>query len=555
MSSSPLRVIPLGGMGTVTQNMFVYEYEDELLIVDCGIGFPDVAMPGVDVLIPDTAYVLQQLENGKKIVGMILTHGHDDHIGALPYILPELPQFPIFGSPLTAGFATKRMGDIGLERPVTVVQAKHSFKIGTHFEAMGIVVTHSVPDTRHYVITTPVGKMYHGSDFKLDQAPVGGELTDMATIEAVGNEGILCQLIDCLRVERPNWTKSETMVGPVLDEQMAATKGTFIVTLMSSHIHRIQQVISAAAKHGRKVAFVGRSVEQNVEVALQLEKMSIPPELYIDKRDIQDTPAHQLCIVIAGSQGQEGSSLMRAISGDHPVLRIKPEDRVVFSADVIPGNELNFYGAIDELCRNGIEVEYPDVVPDIHQSGHASAPEQQTLLKAVHPKFVLPVGGADRHRVKFVELVAKEVGMTAKQVLIPGAGDVLEFTAESVRVAERVNLRPRAVDGLGIGDVGPVVLSDRRILGQAGIIVVVLPRRNGAIDVKNISLVSRGFVFMKEADEVMEFIKTTAGEVVSELGKKAKDEELKRQIERRLARKLYRIIQREPMIVPVIIEM
>ena len=265
-----LKIVPLGGMGHVTQNMFLYEYEDEILIVDCGIGFPDTHMPGVDILIPDTSYLLKRLEEGSKIVGMILSHGHDDHIAATPYIMPTLPEFPIFASPLTAGFAEQRMSDGKVNRTITTIKGSESFEIGTHFSAYLIPVTHSVPDTRHIVIDTPEGLVYHGSDFKLDQAPVDGIKTDMAAIEALKDKEVLLMLIDCLRIEYDEWVESESTVGPAIEEVMEQTHGKFVMTLMSSHLHRIQQTINAAKKYNRKVVFIGRSVEQNVEVALRL---------------------------------------------------------------------------------------------------------------------------------------------------------------------------------------------------------------------------------------------------------------------------------------------
>jgi len=552
---SELKIIPLGGMGNVTQNMFVYEYEDELLIVDCGIGFPDIQMPGVDVLIPDTSYLLTKIEQGKQIVGMILTHGHDDHIGALPYILPELPIFPIFASPLTAAFAENRMRDGGIDREITVITNNLPFRITEFFKAQAFNMTHSVPDTRHYAIHTPEGIIYHGSDFKLDKAPVDGILPDYDGIRSVAEKGILCMMIDCLRVERNEWSKSESTVGPSLEHELETTQGMFIVTLMSSHIHRIQQTVDAAKKHGRKVIFIGRSVEQNVEAALGLGKLQIDAEMMVNKRELNNFQPRDLCIIIAGSQGQEGSSLMRAVYGDHPVIQIRPQDKVIFSADAIPGNELNYFGAIDELCRNGISVVYPDISPNLHQSGHAAAPEQQELLAMVKPKFVMPVGGADRHRVKFFEFVAEKLGYSKSQVLVPENGAIVSFENGKASTKDTILLRPRSVDGLGIGDVGPAVLSDRRALSQAGIIVVVIPRMHGQLDLRNITVISRGFVFMKDAEEVINFIKSSTAEIVSELGPKAKEEEIRRSIEKRLARKVYKIIKREPLIVPVIVEM
>lgn len=551
---SQLKIVPLGGMGNVTQNMYVYEYEDEMLIVDCGIGFPDAYMPGVDVLIPDISYVLEKLEEGKKIVGMILTHGHDDHIAATPYILPHLPVFPMYASPLTAGFAQNRMKDGEVDREITVVRDRQVYPVGQHFRIHSLAMTHSVPDTKHWIIETPEGTIYHGSDFKLDRDPVDGVLPDYEGIEAAANQGILCMLIDCLRVERPDWVKSESSAGPAIEADLLETKGKCIVTLMSSHIHRIQQTVDAAAKANRKVVFVGRSVEQNVEVALGLNMLHIPQGMLVDKHDIGNYKDSELCVIIAGSQGQEGSSLVRAVFGEHPIIQIKPNDKVLFSADAIPGNEIAFYNAIDELCRNGIDVVYPDIEPDLHQSGHASASEQEKLVSLVHPQYILPIGGSDRHRVKFYEFVAEKVGYQPDQVLLPQSGEILAFEGGKPKVVDKIMIVPKTVDGLGIGDVGPVVLSDRRALSQAGIVVVVMTRRNGFLDLKNIEVISRGFVFMKEADDVVSFIKQRTAEIVQDLGKKPKDDELKRAIEKRLARRLYKVIQREPVIVPVILD-
>lgn len=548
-----LKLIPLGGMGSVTQNMFVYEYEDELLIVDCGIGFPDTYMPGVDILIPDTRYVFDQLERGKRIIGMIFTHGHDDHIAALPYIIDRMPDFPIYASPLTAQFAERRLLDAGSTRSVQKVHDTKPVHLSSYFSVRFIPVTHSVPDTRHLAISTPIGNIYHGSDFKLDPSPVDGRLSDLDTMRQVAADGVHCMLVDCLRVENPGMSASESSVGPTILETMQATSGKYIVTLMSSHIHRIQQVIQAAEKCHRKVVFVGRSVEQNVTDALELKKLNIPAGMQVDKKKIDTVADDKLCVIIAGSQGQEGSSLMRAIFGEHPVLQITERDTVVFSADAIPGNEVPYYTAIDELSRNGVHVIYPAVQDKLHSSGHAGRLEQQEIVKLIKPTHVMPIGGADRHRFKFFEYVAEPLGLDRDHVLLPENGDVIGFDGKTVRRVDTLSLRPQVVDGLGIGDVGPVVLSDRRTLGQSGIVTVVVPRSRGALLLDKIEVVSRGFIFMKEAEEVVEYIKQSVAEIVAEQKKLPKDDELKRMIERRLARRLYKIIRREPMIVPVIL--
>jgi len=550
---SKVRLLAIGGMGRVTQNMFLYEADEEILIVDCGIGFPDHYMPGVDILIPDISYLLKQLESGKRIVGMILSHGHDDHIAALPYLLPHLPEFPIFASALTAGFAVQRMKDGKIERPIQVIEPGHRFAIGSKFFATSFRVTHSVPDTRHFLIETPVGSIYHGTDFRIDPTPVDGQVSDLAAIGSLRSQSVKLMLLDCLRVEVEKPAQSESAIGPVIQNLMAQTRGKFVMTLMSSHIHRIQQTIDAAKKLGRKVAFIGRSVEQNVKVASELKRLHIPVGLEVNKKKTDQVPDSQLCIIVAGSQGQEGSSLVRAVFGDHPMLRIKPQDTVAFSANAIPGNELNYYAAIDELARNNIRVLYPDIEPGLHHSGHASSFEQQEMIKLIRPELVMPIGGADRHRRLFAERVAKPLGFDNKRVLLPQEGEILELSATGIQLAGKIKLKPQTVDGKGIGDVGPAVLSDRLSLGQSGMIVLVIPRSQGQIQPRKVQVISRGFVFMKEAEEVIGFIKQTVADTV-DANPKLKDEELKKKIEQQLSRKLYKIIQREPMILSVIIE-
>lgn len=553
---SDLKLIPLGGIGQVTQNLFVYEYDNEILLVDCGIGFPDVYTPGVDAIIPDISYLQRQVTSRKKIVALIFSHGHDDHTAAIPYILPELPDFPLYASKLTAGFVQLRLLDKGIDKQVKIIADRQQQSISKYFAFELINVTHSVPDTKHILIETPIGKIYHGSDFKLDPNPIDGRLTDVARIAELKNEQILLMLIDCLRVERESHVKSESTVGPALEREILTTRGKVFVTLMSSHLHRIQQIIDIAKKIGRKIVFVGRSVEQNVEMARNLKMIDIPNQLEVDKKEMDNVADEDLIVIIAGSQGQEGSSLTRAAFGDHPTIQIKKQDKVIFSADVIPGNELPYYNAVNELASNDIDVVYPDILPAVHQSGHASAAEQQELVSLVKPKFLMPIGGADRHRALFKKRVASKLGYGDRQVLIPKTGQILAVNQQSCQVTETIKLKPQIIDGLGIGDVGPVVISDRLALSKAGIVVVVIPRRakSGQLDLENISVVSRGFVFMRQSQEVIDFIQDKTAEIIRKAGRKTELAELKRLIERKLSRKLYKILQREPMIVPVVVE-
>ena len=566
--TASLQLLPIGGIEHVTQNMYLYIYQDEILIVDCGIGFPDLQMPGVDIIIPDINYLQQLLEQGKKIVGMLLTHGHDDHIAALPYLLPHLPDFPIYASKLTAGFAGNRLLDAGDITPITVLQDKQPITIGQFFQVTSFAITHSVPDTKHFFIQTPVGNIYHGSDFKLDQAPVDGVLPDYDFMAHINQAGVALMLTDCLGVEKPDWTGSESSVGPLLAEAMQDVKGKCIVTLMSSHIHRIKQVFDIAVSLHRKVALIGRSVEQNVITASELGFISDDQQVVINKKDLKHYSDNELILIVAGSQGQEGSSLVRAIYGEHREITITPDDQVIFSADAIPGNEISYYGSIDTLCMNNVQTVYPALTPGIHQSGHARRPELIDLVKRIKPAKILPIGGNNRHRVKYRELVAAPLGYNADDVIVPEEGDVVSLFADGrVHKTANVNLRPQIVDGLGVGDVGPVVLSDRRALGQAGIIIVLIKhyadkKRAGRTQLdKNgyalhdIIVISRGFVFMKDADDVVAFIKKRTSELLRQhAALKDKKRQFERHIERGLSRSLYEIIQREPMIEVEIIE-
>lgn len=549
-----LKILPLGGMGRVTQNLYVYEFDQEILIVDCGIGFPDIQMFGVDVILPDVTYLHKQIEAGKKVVGMILSHGHDDHIAATGYLLPDLPEFPIYASPLTAGFAELRMKDGGVNREITRVEDGQEYKAGSNFSFESMAVTHSVPDTKHFAITTPAGVIYHGTDFKIDDSPVDGVKTNLKRIKEIGQSGVLCALLDCLRVERQERIPSESTTGPAIEKEIASTAGKSVVTLMSSHIHRIQQTIDAAVKNNRKVAFVGRSVEQNVQVALETKKMNIPPGALIEKEDLEKYQDNELCIIIAGSQGQEGSSLVRAVSGEHRQVSLNPKDKVIFSADAIPGNEIPYYRAIDELCHQGVDVIYPDLAPNLHQSGHPSAVEQQQILKLLNPKYVMPIGGGDRHRVKFVTLVAEKVGIDKKNVLLPDTGQIVSFQDSRVNMTEKVKVNPQSVDGLGVGDVGPRVLADRKALSQSGMIVIVIPKKKKQLRLREMKVISRGFVFMKESEEVVAYIKERTAEIVSSLGKNPKESEIRTAVEKRLGRSVNKIIRRQPMIVTVVVD-
>lgn len=541
-----VKIIPIGGMGNVTKNMFVYEYGDELLLVDCGIGFPESSMLGVDVLIPDVTYIKERLSQGARIVGMCLTHGHDDHIAALPYIVPQLPDFPIFGSELTAEFAQARMSDFEIHKQVTVVDMDRPLRLGS-FVIDYIHVTHSVPHTTHIAIETPEGIVYHGSDFKFDLTPVDGWQPDFGKIAEIGRRGVLCLLSDCLRVERTDWSPSESILKEAFDREILNCRGKFIVTLMSSNLHRISLLISTALAQGRKLVFIGRSIEQNVEIAVKLGVIDIPQAAIVHKKKMDQYDDSELCVVVAGSQGQPGSSLVRAIYGEHPILSVGKKDKVIFATEPIPGNEMNVYDAIDELSRNGIDVAYSDVDRGLHVSGHAGATEQKLLVSLLNPEYLLPIGGSDRHRAAYEEMV-EAMGIDATHVLRPISGEIVEFSYGKMKRGDLLSLKSMMVDGLGVGDVGNIVLADRKTMAEEGMVVVIIPERAGEYQTDRISVVSRGFVFMKQSEEVMQIIKDETKRIVDEGGEES---EMKRKIEKKLTKRMDDVIGRTPLILPV----
>lgn len=467
-----LKIFPIGGISDVTKNMFLYELGDDLLVVDCGIGFPDETMPGVEFLVPDIEYLVKRLNEGAILHGIVLTHGHDDHIAALPYVLRELPANPpIYGSPLTAEFAMTRLEDGGVEKEVHRFPEGEILQLGP-FGIEPVWVTHSIPDTRHLAIHTPEGLIYHGSDFKFDPTPVDNAPSDLDHMAALGKQGILCAMVDCLRIERPHPGKSESEVITAIRQEMQDVSGKIVVTLMSSSIHRIQQVIDAAAEIGRKVSFVGRSVEQNVNSAMNLGYLHFPPEIKVNKRNLADVPDNKICVIVAGSQGQPGSSLVRAVDGSHRFLSVNRGDKVIFTSDVIPGSERNVYGTINKIFEiGGVDVAYTDLNPGLHTSGHASADEQMELVKLLNPKYLFPIGGEARHRVLFANKV-EELGYKPNQVVLPKEGKIVEFVQGGMRYGAQIKLRQRTVDASGMASVVAEHLDERSLLGKGGALVV-----------------------------------------------------------------------------------
>lgn len=545
-----LKIIPLGGMGDVTKNMFAYETPEEILLVDCGIGFPDYTMLGVDLLLPDISYLDDKRH---KIVGMLLTHGHDDHIAGLPYLLPKLPPMPIYGSRLTVGFALDRCKDSEIVPDMYEINTLE-FTVGS-FSITPIPITHSVPDGRHFVIKTPYGTVYHGSDFKFDENPVDGRLTDYAAIKKAGDEGIDLLLSDSLRSERPGHSLSESLLRETFQKEMRQCQGKCIITVMSSNIHRIQLAVEVAHQFKRKVAFVGRSIEQNIATAEKLGFLNLPTGV-VPKRKIDSFNPQDICIIIAGSQGQVGSSLERASKNDHDLVSINPEDTVIFATEPIPGNEVYLYDTIDNIARIGAEIAYPDVRDEdtLHVSGHGSAEELMKLIALTRPKYLMPIGGAYRHMIQYQKL-AKSLGYQKSQVFVLDNGQTLNISQGKAGLGKRIKLQSVLVDGLGVGDVGQVVLADRRAMAQSGIIAVVIlfNKKTGQL-VGDPEIISRGFVYMKNAKKLVDLLtEKTKTLLPKNIGHKDWSA-LKPTIEKNIQKLVYNQTQRQPLILPVIRE-
>lgn len=556
-----IRLFPLGGTGNVTKNMFVYEYRydgklRDILLVDCGIGFPDPEMYGVDLVLPDVRYLQDKKD---KIRGLVFTHGHEDHIGGISHLYPKLARgqekIPMWGTTLTAAFANiklrERLGSVQVT-PITFDKTLH---IGA-FTVSFARVTHSVPDAANLIIQTPIGVFYHGSDFKFDFDPLDGKLSELGKITQAGKNGVLCMLTDCLGSERPGFTASEQIVGKTLEKEIALSSGKILFTTQSSNISRIQLAIEIALRHGRKIAIFGRSMDQNMEESLKLGYMRFPREAIIRDQDLKRVPPTKQFLIVAGAQGQEGSALWRIANDDHKFVRLEDGDTVVFSADPIPGSEHNINAVIEQIYRKGARVAYSDIMEDLHVSGHGSQGDLMLMLSAVGPKYVMPIGGTYRHIMQYRRL-AQDLGYRKQDVLIPEEGQVLEFRpGMAPKVVETVNLENVMIDGLGVGDVGDVVLRDRQTIATEGIVVVVVPmeQSTGRV-VAEPDIISRGFVYIKQSGQLLDKAKRVVNDSLRLKKGRMVDWHFARKIvEENLARFLLKETGRTPLIVPVIVE-
>ena len=551
--NSGLKIIPLGGVGEIGMNMTVLQYGDDIIVVDCGLMFPESYMLGIDIVIPDISYLR---ENREKIRGIVFTHGHEDHIGALPYILRDITP-PLFGTALTLGFIREKLKEFDLERSVAfgVVKPRDVVTLG-EFQVEFIRVTHSIVDGCGLAIRTPEGVVIHTGDFKLDQTPVDGELTDLATFARYGEEGVLALLADSTNIETSGFTLSEKYVGEAFDEIFPKCPGRIVVAAFSSNIHRVQQVVNSAVRFKRKVLLNGRSMIANVQIARELGYLKIPDGVMIDLREMNRLAPQEICMITTGSQGEPMSALSRIAMGDHKQIKLGPGDTVILSSKFIPGNERTISALINNLYKIGVEVYY-EKVSEVHVSGHASRQELKIMHNLVRPRFFIPVHGEYRHLVRHRSL-ALRLGMPPENCIVIENGDVVCFSDGEMSVVDKIETGRVFVDGKGVGDVGNIVLKDRKHRSEDGMVVViiVINQASGEI-IYGPDILSRGFVFEDESQEYLSEAKKLVLDTLSALNTTVMSDwgEVKLEVRRVLRRFFNKTIERRPVILPMIIEM
>lgn len=546
-----LKIVPLGGVGDVTKNMYAYEYGTDIVIIDCGVSFPDDEMRGVDLVIPDINYLRDKKQN---IKGIVITHGHDDHYGALPYIWPEL-NVPIYSQKLTCGLIRAKLADNRV--PTNMVK---ELKIDDKLE-LGIFklsfyrVSHSVPDSTGIVIETPVGTIIHQSDFKIDWSPANGQITDVSRVAEVGSKGVLLMTIDCLNAGKPGYTPTEKNIEPEFEKIAEATTGKLIFTLITSNIARIQMALNVAVKMNRKVCFVGRSMENNVQVARDLGYLNIPPGIVIAQEELKRFAPQKTMIIMSGAFGQPGSALSRAANGEHKFVQIQKSDTVIVSADPMPSAEMSQGVLIDNLARIGCRVYYSSADSSLHVSGHAAAEEIKLMINLAKPKFLMPIGGGFK-QIRSFGLLAADLGYKEDRVISLTEVQPIELSSDRFKILPPIPYQNVYVDGLGVGDVGSIVLRDREHMSEEGIVVVVvaIDSKNGKLS-SDPDLISRGFVFGDEANDLLD----AAKEIVSSLFVDHRGGHLdmryaRNEIENHLQRFFYEETKRRPLILTVVVE-
>ncbi|MCI8962014.1 MAG: ribonuclease J [Clostridia bacterium] len=549
--ASPIKIIPLGGLLEIGKNITVFEYEDEIIIVDCGLAFPTEDMLGVDFVIADMSYLVK---NKDKIKGLVITHGHEDHIGGIPYLLKQI-NVPIYATRFTIALIENKLEEHHLLRStkLNIVDQKQIINLGK-MNIEFIRTAHSIPDAVGLALHTPAGVIVHTGDFKIDYTPIDGQKVDLGRFAELGNEGVLALMSDSTNAERKGFTNSESTIGEVFDNLFVNCRKRIVIATFSSNVHRVQQIINSSVKYGRKVAICGRSMVKVIETASKLGYMDVPENTIVDIDLINKYPEEALTIITTGSQGEPMSALTRMASGEHKKVQITPNDLVIISATPIPGNEKFVSKVIDDLMKIGAEVVYSSL-QNIHVSGHAAQEEQKLILALTKPKYFIPVHGEYRQLVAHSD-TAKLMGIPNENIFILNNGKVLELTQDEGKITGNVQSGKVLIDGLGIGDVGNIVLKDRQHLSQDGLIVVVISMNSEGQVVSGPDIISRGFVYVRESENLMEEIKRIVRNTLSNLEDNNVKEwvTIKSTVKDKIRDYLYQKNKRNPMVLPIIID-
>ena len=550
---SKLKIIPLGGLHEIGKNITVFEYENEIIVVDCGLSFPEDDMLGIDLVIPDITYLEKNVE---KIKGLIITHGHEDHIGAVPYLLKKI-NIPIYATRLTAGLIRNKLEEHKLLRSTKLneVMQGQTIELGKNFKVEFIRSSHSIPDSVMLAITTPAGTVLHTGDFKVDYTPIDGKIMDFGRIAELGKEGILALMSDSTNAERKGFTMSERSVGEVFDKLFLHCTKRIVVATFASNVHRVQQIVNAAVKYDRKIAVCGRSMINMIETARELGYIECPENIFIDIDMISNYPDERLVIITTGSQGEPMSALTRMAAGDHRKVKITPNDLVIISATPIPGNEKFVSKVIDDLMQIGAEVVYSSLEA-IHVSGHACQEEQKLILALAKPKYFIPVHGEYRQLIAHSE-TAQSMGVEKDNIIMMSNGRILEINEEGAEFTSSVQSGRVLVDGLGVGDVGNIVLRDRQHLSQDGLIVIVLTMDASTGEVvAGPDVISRGFVYVKESENLMDDVKSVVRHEIKKCEERGIRDwaTIKSAARENLRDYIFMKTKRNPMIIPIIME-
>ena len=550
VSEGVVRIVPIGGIGEIGKNCMVIEYGDDAIVIDCGITFPDADMFGVDIVIPNFTY-LREIRH--KLRAFVVTHGHEDHIGALPYALREL-EAPIYGSRLTLGLIEVKLEERGIQATLNTVKARDTVEIGP-FRVEFFHVCHSIPDAMGLAIHTPVGTLVHTGDFKLDHTPVDGIPPDFQTIGRLGGDGVLLLMADSTYADRKGYTPSERVITETLDKVFAEAPGRIIMATFSSLVSRVQQLLDVADSYDRKVALIGRSMERTFKVASELGYLRLPsPDILIQADELDRHPPDAVAVICTGSQGEPRSALVRMANRDHRQIDIAPDDTVILSASAIPGNEARVNRTIDRLIGQGASVLYEELMP-VHVSGHASQEELKFMLTTLQPKFFMPVHGERRHLVEHRRL-AESVGVDGEHIMMAESGAVIELSQDDIDIVGQTDASNVFVDGLGVGDVGEVVLRDRRHLSEDGVVVVVVTvdRHTGKC-LTEPDIISRGFVYAPESEDLLEAARERVRQTI-DAGDHPDPETdyLQNKIRSNLGRHLFQQTRRRPVILPIVTE-